>query len=77
MVITILILFFWISTVQGQYSNYYNVLSQSNTNINARIKADVNHNVSGTVVTHNTINTIDYGALALANAQREKNQSCA
>lgn len=74
LVFTISLLFFCICTVQGQYSNYYNVSSQSNTNVNAKIKANINHNVSGTVVTHSTINTIDYGALALANAQREKNQ---
>ena len=46
----------------GQWSNYYNV----NANINKNV------NVSGTV--RNTITTIDYGALAIANAQRETNR---
>lgn len=58
--------------VQAQYSNYYNVNLQSNSNVNI----NANHNVSGTVYTHSTqtISTIDYGALALANAQREQNK---
>lgn len=67
---------FGICNVQAQYSNYYNVYSQSNSNVNANINANVNHNVSGTVYSHSTqtINTIDYGALALANAKREQNR---
>ncbi len=59
--------------VQAQYSNFYNVYSQTNSRVDTNLKANINHNVSGTVVTNSTINTIDYGALALANAQREKN----
>lgn len=72
---TIFMAIFGLSNVQAQYSNYYNVYSQSNSNVNANIKANVNHNVSGTVYQHSTqtINTIDYGALALANAKREEN----
>ena len=46
------------ATVQAQYSSYYNV----------------NVNRSGTVYEHKTITTIDYGALALANAQSEANR---
>jgi len=46
----------------GQYSNYYNV----NHNINANINRNVN--------VSNTVTTIDYGALANANAQRETNR---
>ena len=58
--------------IYSQYSNYYNVNSNSNVNVNA----NVNHNVSGVVYQHSTqtISTIDYGALALANAQKEQNQ---
>lgn len=58
--------------IYSQHSNYYNVNSNSNVNVNA----NVNHNVSGVVYQHSTqtINTIDYGALALANAQKEQNQ---
>lgn len=65
---------FGVCNVQAQYSNYYNVYSQSNSNVN--LNANVNHNVSGTVYSHSTqtINTIDYGALALANAKREQNR---
>tara|TARA_B110000908_G_C10195561_1_gene422716 strand:- start:353 stop:1222 length:870 start_codon:yes stop_codon:yes gene_type:complete len=48
----------------GQYSNYYKV--------NANIKKNVN--VSGRVTTTQNINTIDYGQLALANAEKEKNR---
>lgn len=74
--ITSFLTIFGICNVQAQYSNYYNVYSQSNSNVNANIKANVNHNVSGTIYSHSTqtINTIDYGALALANAQREQNK---
>lgn len=50
----------------AQYSAYYNV--------NANVNANVNHNVSGSVFEYKTINTIDYGALQLANVQREKNR---
>jgi len=49
----------------AQYSNYYNV--------NAKLNATINQNVSGTINENKTITTIDYGSLAIANAQREKN----
>lgn len=65
---------FGICTVRAQYSGYYNIYSQSNSNVNANINANVNHNVSGNVYEHKTITTIDYGALQLANAQREANR---
>lgn len=54
----------------SQYSGYYNV----NTNSNVNVSANVNHNVNGSIFEYKTINTIDYGALQLANAQREKNR---
>jgi hypothetical protein len=38
------------------------------------VNANINHNVSGSVFEYKTINTIDYGALQLANAQKEKNR---
>ena len=65
------ILFFLIIPVLGfgQYSTYYNaykVISDEN------IKIDQNINVSGNI--DKTVTTIDYGALRLANAQREKNR---
>ncbi len=58
------------TTTQGQYSTYYNV------DINQRVNANINHNVnvSGNVYEQKTITTIDYGALQLANAQREANR---
>jgi hypothetical protein len=60
--------------LKAQYSNYYNINSQSNSNVN--VNANINHNVSGTVFSHSTqtIKNIDYGALALANAQKEQNK---
>lgn len=62
-----LILFFFIPiSAIGQYSDYYTI----NHNINANVNKNVN--VSGNV--NKTITTIDYGALANANAQREKNR---
>lgn len=56
--------------VYSQYSAYYNV----NTNSNVNVNANVNHNVSGTVYENKTITTIDYGALQLANSQKEQNR---
>lgn len=57
-------------TAQAQYSTYYNV------DVNQNVKANINQNVSvsGSVYEHKTITTIDYGALQLANAQREANK---
>ena len=71
-VFTSFLTMFGVCNLQAQYSNYYNINSQSTSNVNA----NVNHNVSGTVYQHSTqtINTIDYGALALANAKREQNK---
>jgi len=48
----------------GQWSNYYTI------DVNQNINADVN--VSGTI--NKNITTIDYGQLARANAEREKNR---
>lgn len=56
----------------GQYSGYYMVDINQNTNSNVNLNQNVN--VSGTVNTFKTIRTIDYGALQLANAQNEKNK---
>lgn len=50
----------------GQYSTYYNIDHNIYGNINQNV------NVSGNV--NKTITTIDYGALASANAQREANR---
>ena len=61
-----LILLIAYSTANAQYSEYYTV----NQNINANIKKDVN--VSGNVNVNKNISTIDYGKLALANAENEK-----
>lgn len=53
-------------TTRAQYSNYYTV--DLNQNVNENI------NVSGNVNVNKNITTIDYGQLAIANAQRERNQ---
>lgn len=60
----------FICNAQAQYSAYYNINKQTSIN------ANINHNINGLVLSHSTqtINTIDYGALALANAQREQNK---
>ena len=68
--LTIVFTFTLFLNTQAQYSTYYNV--DVNQNINANINKNVN--VSGTIYEHKTISTIDYGALQLANAQREKNR---
>ena len=46
----------------GQWSDYYK--------IDAKIKKDVN--VSGNITHNHNITTIDYGKLALANAEKER-----
>ena len=58
------------SNAQAQYSTYYNV------DVNQRVNANINKNVnvSGNIYEHKTITTIDYGALQLANAQKESNR---
>ncbi|MEJ6793689.1 MAG: hypothetical protein QNK68_01575 [Flavobacteriales bacterium] len=58
----------------GQYSNFYNVNANINKNVNVSGTVNKNVNVSGRVTTTQNINTIDYGQLALANAEKEKNR---
>ena len=53
-------------TTKAQYSNYYVV--DLNQNVNENVT------VSGYVSVNKNITTIDYGQLAIANAQRERNQ---
>lgn len=53
------------------YSTFYGSLDV-NSNINANVNINKNVNVSGQV--RKTITTIDYGALAQANAQQEQNR---
>lgn len=55
----------------GQYSTYYGAYD-INANINQNVNVTQDVNVSGNI--NKTIQTIDYGALRLANAQREKNR---
>jgi hypothetical protein len=57
----------FLSNTYGQYSTYYNY------NVNQKVNANINQNlnVSGTIFENKTITSIDYGALSLANAQRE------
>ena len=54
----------------GQYSGFYNVYS--NSRVSGNINVNKNVNVRGYV--NKTITTIDYGALAAANAQSEANR---
>ena len=64
--ILLLILIIAYSTANAQYSGYYTI----NQNVNANINKNVN--VSGNVNVNKNISTIDYGKLALANAENEK-----
>lgn len=66
----LLILFVSLSNINAQYSGYYTV--DLNQNVNANVNKNVN--VSGNVNVNKNISTIDYGQLALANAQRERNR---
>lgn len=54
------------SSANAQYSGYYTVNQNVNANINENVK------VSGNVTVNKNISTIDYGKLALANAQKER-----
>ena len=57
----------------GQYSTYYGTYDvNANVNVNADVNINKNVNVSGNV--NKTVTTIDYGALANANATRERNR---
>jgi len=56
----------------AQYSNYYNINANINKNVNVSGTVNKNVNVSGNV--NKTVTTIDYGALANANAIREQNR---
>ncbi len=51
-----------LTTANAQYSNYYNI------DVNKRVDASI----SGQITVNKNISTIDYGQLALANAEREK-----
>jgi hypothetical protein len=56
--------------VYSQYSNYYKADVDVNADININKKVDV----SGDVNVNKTVTTIDYGALAQANAMSERNR---
>lgn len=56
--------------IHSQYSSYYKADVDVNADININKKVDI----SGDVNVNKTITTIDYGALAQANAMREKNR---
>lgn len=60
-----------LSPLKGQYSGYYHVSGKHDHDVNVKANVTINKNVSGTV--NHTITTIDYGALAQANALREAN----
>lgn len=66
--ILVLTMLFFISTLNAQYSTYYNV--NENVKVSGNVNVNENVKVSGTV--NQNITTIDYGKLALANAENEK-----
>ena len=66
-----------VATFGQTYSNYYGTLDVNanvNQNINANVNVNKNVDVSGNVNVNKTVTSIDYGALRMANAQREKNR---
>lgn len=59
----------------GQYSTYYGTYDvNSNVKADVNVNATINKNVNVSGNINKTISTIDYGALASANAQREANR---
>lgn len=82
-IIIIIMFILFYAPLTAQYSNYYSNIyigqskkSQNKVDVNANINQNINANIniSGNIVEKKTITTIDYGALELANAQREKNR---
>jgi hypothetical protein len=67
-ILTIIFTVAFLTSAQAQYSNYYKV----DVNSNSQVNINKNVNVSGYI--NKTITSIDYGALQLANVQREKNR---
>lgn len=63
-----IVLMILVSHLNAQYSNYYTV------DVNADINANINKNINVSGNINKTITTIDYGALASANAQYERNR---
>lgn len=63
--LTFIVLFFFFNSLVsfGQYSNYY-----------SKVDVDINKNVNVSGNINKTVTTIDYGALRLANAQKERNR---
>ena len=61
------LLFIPIISLGQTYSRYYGTVD-----VNANVNINKNVDVSGNVNVNKTITTIDYGALRLANAEREK-----
>jgi hypothetical protein len=59
-----------ISTLNAQYSTYYNV--NENVKVSGNVNVNVNENVKVSGTVNQNITTIDYGKLALANAENEK-----
>jgi hypothetical protein len=72
--LSICFLLFFPVVLFGQYSSYYGSYS-GNTNkvdVNVNSKVDINQDIKVSGHTTQTIKTIDYGALSIANAEREK-----
>ena len=63
----IILIFVPLVSLGQTYSRYYGTVD-----VNANVNINKNVDVSGNVNVNKTITTIDYGALRLANAQREK-----
>ena len=64
----LLLLLFIPMGIFSQYSNYYKL------DINSKSQVNVNKNVNVSGNINKTVRTIDYGALRLANVQKEKNR---
>ena len=72
--LSLLVCSFFVPFSYSQYSNYYNVDVNSNSNVNVSGTVDVNKNINVSGNVYKTVSTIDYGALRLANVEREKNR---
>ncbi len=82
-IIIIIMFILFYAPLTAQYSNYYSNIyigqskkSQNKVDVNANINQNINANINinGTITEQKSITTIDYGALELANALKEKNR---
>jgi len=62
------------SLVRASFGNYSSYYGKTDVNVKGKIDVNIKKNVNKSVTIRKTIKTIDYGQLALAEAEKEKNR---